>query len=236
MKYWGALALRVGDVVVLRLRGTMPAVLVAAVVALAAGCSWIQPSNRVLAEQGQPTSPSAGTSSSASAPAPPAQPAWAAALGIGVVVMAPTAATASHDSPGAAVRGLAHAMSTGTLVHTCAYYPPSDRASCQAIMAQFPVGTRAASIRDFALGYVAIDGNEALVGVTGTFCMPSAKPACASNHNPAAIFSEAKPFRELWAESVAADVSTTTQSYSLAPCVKVGNRWYNYYPLPGGNT
>ena len=208
MKFWGTLALRVGDVVVLLLRCTMPAVLAAAVVALAAGCSWIQPSNRVLAEQGQSTSSSAGTSSSASAPAPPAQPAWAAALGVGVVVTAPTAATPGDDSPGAAVHGLAHTMSTGTLAQTCAYYPPSDQASCRAIMAQVPVGSRSGSIRDFALGYVAVDGNEALVGVTGTFCMPTAKPACMTNDNPAAIFSEAKPFRELWAESVAADVST----------------------------
>jgi hypothetical protein len=46
-----------GTVIVLRLRRTMPVVLAVAVGALAAGCSWIQPSNQVLADQGQSTRP-----------------------------------------------------------------------------------------------------------------------------------------------------------------------------------
>jgi hypothetical protein len=93
------------------------------------------------------------------------------------------------------------------------------------------------SRQNFALGYVAVDGDEALVGVTGMFCASNQTPACMSNVDPAAIFSEAKPFSELWAESVAADASTSTAySYSLAPCVKVGTQWYVYNPGPGGNT
>ncbi len=90
-------------------------------------------------------------------------------------------------------------------------------------------------MRNFALGYVAIDGNEALVGSTGTSCSPDAKPTCESNDDPAAIFTEAKPFPELWTESVAATLSTTN-SYQLIPCVKVGNKWYVYDPAAGGNS
>jgi len=93
------------------------------------------------------------------------------------------------------------------------------------------------TFRDLALGYVVVDGNEALVGVTGTICVPNETPACTTNDDPAAIFSEAQPFPQLWAESVAADgSSSTSNSYSLAPCVKVGTNWYIYNPGSGGNT
>jgi hypothetical protein len=134
------------------------------------------------------------------------------------------------------VHGYVNAVNAGTLVQACIYDPPSAVASCQAEMAQVPAGSTP-TIQDFALGYVAIDGNEALVGVTGTVCVPNDTPACTSNDDPAAIFSEAKPFSVLWAESVAADSSSsTTNSYSLAPCVEVGANWYVYNPGPGGNT
>ncbi|MGB6453119.1 MAG: hypothetical protein WBH47_01395 [Streptosporangiaceae bacterium] len=35
-------------------------------------------------------------------------------------------------------------------------------------------------------------------------------------------------------KSVAADLSTTN-SYQLLPCVRIGNKWYDYWPLAGGN-
>lgn len=101
-------------------------------------------------------------------------------------------------------------------------------------MAEVPTGSSPGTVGNFALGYVAVDGNEALVGSTGTSCSPDATPTCESNTDPAAIFSQAKPFPQLWAESVAADLSTTN-SYQLLPCVKVGNKWYDYWPLAGGN-
>jgi len=90
-------------------------------------------------------------------------------------------------------------------------------------------------MKDFALGYIAIDGNEALVGVTGTFCVPHQTPECTSNRDPAAIFATAKPFAALWVESVAADASAATTGYSLAPLVKVGTRWYLDNPVPAGS-
>ncbi len=93
----------------------------------------------------------------------------------------------------------------------------------------------APTVGNFVLGYVAVAGDEALVGSTGTFCTPHQTPACVSNDDPAAIFSEAKSFTELWAESVAA-AESTTNSYSLIPCVKVDGAWYIYNTGPGGNT
>jgi hypothetical protein len=236
MKFGGPSAFRGDRFIVLRLRRTTPAVLAATVVALAAGCSWIQPSNRVLAEQGQgqSTSPSDTASPSASAPVAGALPAWATALGAGVVVTAPEPVAPGHDAPGAAVQGYVSAVNAGSLIRACSYYPPSARAICRATVARVSPGTHPA-MQDFALGYVAVDGNEALVG-TNRMCPPGQTPACASNDDPAAIFSQAKTFPELWAESLAADVASNTNSYSLAPCVKIGRKWFIYNPGPGGNT
>jgi hypothetical protein len=205
-------------------------VVAAAVVTLATGCSLIQPSNQVLADQGESTAPSGGASSPASAPADSTQPPWARALGAGVVVMAPAAAAPGDDSPGAAVQGEQDAT---TPAEACSYFPPSAQASCQTLMAEVPAGS-GGTMQNFALGYVVVDGNAALVGSTGTSCSPSATPTCSSNTDPAAIFSQAKPFSALWAESVAADLSTTN-SYQLIPCVKVGGNWYLYWPLTSGN-
>jgi hypothetical protein len=101
-------------------------------------------------------------------------------------------------------------------------------------MAQLPASA-APTVKNFVLGYVAVDGTEALVGSTGTFCTPNQTPTCVSNDDPAAIFSEAKPFSDLWTESVAAGESTTN-SYSLIPCIEVDGAWYIYNTGPGGNT
>jgi hypothetical protein len=239
-KHARILPFAIGNVTVLRLRRTMPAVLAATVVALAAGCSLVEmPSNRVLAGPAQTasasaTAPSGGTTPATSAPAAGARPAWAQALGADVVLTAPAAAAPGHDSPGAAMHGYVSALNAGRLIQTCKYYPPSAQAICRTTMGDVHTGS-SPTIRDFALGFVAVDGNRALVGVTGTFCVPHQTPACTSNHDPAAIFSAAKPFPRLWAESVAADISPTTNRYSLAPCVKIGTKWYVYNPGPGGN-
>lgn len=228
----GGVALGIGTVTVLWLRRTMHAVLPAAVVALVASCSLIQPSNKVLADQGESATASPGGASSLTpTPAATGQPAWVGALGAGVVVTAPAVAAPGYDSPGAAVEG---EESAGTAAQACTYYPPSVQASCQARVAQVAGSLSPVTVQNFALGWVAVAGNEALVGSTGTSCDPNATPTCSSNDDPAAIFSQAKPFSVLWAESVAADLSTTN-SYQLIPCVKVGGNWYLYPPLPGGS-
>jgi hypothetical protein len=236
MKFGGTLTLGADNASVLWLRRTRPAVLAAAVVALAAGCSWIQPSNQVLADQGQSAAASSGTSPSPSPPAASAQPPWARALGPGVVVTAPAPAAPGYNSPGAAVQGAENESNADTAALACEYYPPSDEASCQALFAEVNPSSSPGTMQmsNFALGWVAVDGNKALVGSTGTSCDSDATPACFTNDDPAAIFSQAKPFSMLWTESVAADVSPTF-SYGLVPCVQVGGNWYVYWPLTSGN-
>jgi hypothetical protein len=229
----GVSALTVGKPTIL-LRMTSMA---AAVVALAAGCSWIQPSNRSLAEQasqpaGTASGPSGGNDPATSAAAARAQPAWAKGLGPGIRVIAPAAAAPGHSSPGAATQGEVNAENAGKLERTCSYVPPSAQGQCRRLAATVPAGD-SFPVQHFALGYVVIHGDRALVGSTGTFCASNQKPRCVTNRNPAAIFSTAKRFSVLWAESIAASNSPAF-SYSLAPCVKVGHRWYIDVSFGGG--
>jgi hypothetical protein len=146
------------------------------------------------------------------------------------VVTAPAAAAPGDDSPGAAVQGEEEAT---TAAQACAFFPSSAQATCQAALANVRASA-GGTTQNFALGYVAVDGNKALVGSTGTSCDPNATPTCESNDDPAAIFSQAKPFSVLWAESVAADLSPAN-SYQLMPCVNVAGEWYLYWPFAGGN-
>ena len=73
----------------------------------------------------------------------------------------------------------------------------------------------------------AVRGDQALVGSTGTFCVPAEKPRCFTSTDPAAVLSGGKPFGTLWAQ---ADQATSSNVYKLAPCVKIGGRWYLHLP------
>jgi hypothetical protein len=153
---------------------------------------------------------------------------WAKTLGAGVVVVPPEHIAAGHGSPGAAIQGFISALDERQLNLWCSYYEPSFQATCRANSAKF-VATSMPIFKNFALGYVAIDGNQALVGSTGTDCAANFKPRCSSNQAPAAIFSTGRTFKALWAQTVAA-YSSTVNVYSLDLCTKIAGRWYSYVP------
>ncbi len=157
-------------------------------------------------------------------------PSWAAGLGRGVKVVAPALVNGGHDSPAAAVQGEVDALIAGGLPAACAYLEPAVQAACSSAVASAPSGS-AATFQDFAIGYVAIDGSQALVGTTGTDCDPNQTPSCATNKDPAAIFSTGLPFATLYSQAIAANSSNSTgNSYSLLPCVRVGSEWYLFQP------
>jgi hypothetical protein len=85
------------------------------------------------------------------------------------------------------------------------------------------VASEIGTIKNLAIGYTAIRGNQALVGATGTFC---ASGKCSTNTDPAALFSSGKTFSALWSSADNQDASV----YSLAACVKVDGKWYVYQP------
>ncbi len=154
--------------------------------------------------------------------------AWEKALGAGVVVIPPRYAAPGHGSPGAAVQGFVSALDGRQLKLWCSYYEPSFQATCRSDAANF-VAADLPTFKNFALGYVAIDGNKALAGSTGTDCIANGKPKCSSNANPAAIFSTGGTFKSLWAKTLAA-YNNTANVYSLDLCIKIGGGWYAYVP------
>jgi hypothetical protein len=176
---------------------------------------------------------SASTSSSTSGapgttspgPAASAQPSWAAVLGPGVTVVAPQTVAPGHDSPGAVVEGLLTALNSKQPAEYCGYAMPAQQAQCRSIMSRMPA-------RDFpywknaAIGYVAIKGNQAAVGMTGTFCTSGQSPKCFTNTDPAAVFPDVSSFSGLWENAI----TDTADQYSLTPCEKVGGKWYVYSP------
>ncbi len=161
-------------------------------------------------------------------PAGTAHFAWARALGTGVTVLPPARATSDNESPGAAYQGDLYALAAGNILLGCRYIQPSVQGVCrQANSGPTTSVPYSETIKNFAIGYVAIDGKHALVGYTGTFCISDEKPRCMTNTNPAALLSAGKSFKALWAQSVA-DESIDANFYSLGPCVENGGKWYFY--------
>jgi hypothetical protein len=161
-------------------------------------------------------------------------PAWPGGIGSEVLVLPPTTKIRAGDgSPGAALVGEVDALNAGDEAGTCQYLQPSAQSQCRAELGSAPARS-GPTIQHFALGYVVVDGSEALVGVTGTFCLPQGTPRCVTNTDPAAIFSTGKPFAILWSEALAADSDSPSNAYSLAPCVEADGGWYVYSP-PGGS-
>jgi hypothetical protein len=153
------------------------------------------------------------------------QPSWANALGSGVTVVAPGSASPGNDSPQAVMVGAYKAVAVGPLTDFCKYDQPSQQATCKSELSAVTKAEAAKvmpTFKNFALGYTAIDGTEALVGTTGTVCTPIPKPGCYTNTNPAAILDSGKPFATLWKQALAAG----TTVYSLSPVIEIDGNWY----------
>lgn len=210
---------------------------IAALAVSVAGCASGGSSTPSTAGATPNTSVGASTASSGTA-APAAAgggatPSWAAALGSGVTVVPPTSASPGLGSPEAAVTGDVQNIESGQYLADCAYVQPAQQSECKtsisgvvASLGPSALASAAGTATNFAIGYTAIDGTEALVGTTGTFCSSGSgsSPSCFTNTDPAAIFSSGKSFATLWTEANSAENSSS--DYSLAPCVEVGGKWY----------
>jgi len=160
----------------------------------------------------------------------PPVPSWATSLGTGITIVPPGASeTPGNGSPGGVVEALVADLNAGNLTAACGLYEPSEQAACtQALPGLSPHGT---AFQNFELGYVAIDGNEALVGSIGTECVSNATPTCITNRDPAAIFSSGQTFFRLYNTALAElNSSSSENTYALAPCIKSGSDWYLVLP------
>jgi len=164
--------------------------------------------------------------SSGSGPAP--ESSWASSLGSGVTVQAPAQVSAGTGSPGAAVEGVLTAVGSGQYAQECNYVEPSEQATCKTGAAAFNASD-SPSFKNVKIGYVTTDAAKALVGATGTFCVPNANPECYTNNDPSAIFRTGKSFSALWTQTNSSS-SSSSNAYSLVPCVEVSGHWYVYSP------
>jgi hypothetical protein len=193
---------------------------IAAVAVAVAGCGSSAPS-----APGGSAGGSAGGAVAASA-----KPSWAAALGSGVTIFAPQSASPGNGSPEAVVAGIIAAENSGNYVAACNYDAPDLQSQCKsqlsAAVSASPSALASAvgHATNFGIGYVAVQGDQALVGTTGTFCSSG---SCYTNTDPAAIFSSGKSFSAQWTD---ANDNGSSGSYALAPCTEVNGKWYIYSP------
>jgi hypothetical protein len=155
------------------------------------------------------------------------QPSWAQSLGSGVTIIPPGSASPGNASPTGVMVGVVKAITTGPFIDFCKYEQPSEQASCRSTFGQVTKAEAANQLptfKSFALGYTAIDGTKALIGITGTICVPNQKPSCYTNKDPAAVLDSGKPFAKLWSEAIAAPPNV----YSLSPCIEINGSWYAY--------
>ena len=151
-------------------------------------------------------------------------PSWVSSLGAGVTIVPPgSSPSPGTGSPGGVIEADVADVNAGNLTAGCGLLEPSEQALCtQAVTGQSSNG---ASIQNFGLGYIAIDGDEALVGTVGTNCTPTNSPPCHTNSDPAAIFSGGQTFATLYNAALTAE-NGTSSNYSLVPCVEIGGAWY----------
>jgi hypothetical protein len=137
-----------------------------------------------------------------------------------VTVISPRSDAAGNNySPGAVIHSYIDELNAGRFSVLCSLVEPAAQPSCTKAVAG--ATSNGAKFTNFKLGYMAIKGDQALVGVTGTNCNPTQKPTCTTNSDPAALFSSGASFATLFRQGLASqNPSDTTNSYSLAPCLK----------------
>jgi hypothetical protein len=154
-------------------------------------------------------------------------PSWAPALGSGVTITPPGSPAPGNDSPGGVMIGVIDALSSGHYSDFCKYEQPSQQSSCNASLSQVTAAEAKSQLPTFKnvqLGYVAIDGTKALIGLTGTICVPNQTPSCFTNNDPAALFDSGKSFATLWSDAQ----SSGANVYSLSPAIQINGSWYAY--------
>jgi hypothetical protein len=146
---------------------------------------------------------------------------WLSALGYGVDVSAPQSVHPSTATPGDAEAGFYDAFYARQLTAACGYVVPGQRAGCPASL-RTPAAA-AGSLRDAALGFVVVKGDEAIVTMTGLICGGPAAPAgCLGQQDPAWIFGNSLTFDALWARIAKEGGNPLTAT----PLRQVSGRWY----------
>ena len=125
-----------------------------------------------------------------------------------------------HGSPEAAVDGFVTDLeSSNPGVAWCSYLQPSFQAECQSADVSVSVtGT-------YSFKSQVINGDDALVSITGSLCYhgADAQKGCASNTNASAGM---PPGAGSFSSAYAAALNNDSNMLSPVPCVEVNDQWY----------
>jgi hypothetical protein len=146
---------------------------------------------------------------------------WLPALGYGVDVSAPPTVHPSTATPGDSEAGFYDAFYAGRLTEACGYIVPGQRARCAAALGKSLAA--AGSLRDAAVGFVVVKGDQAIVTMTGLICGGRAAPTgCLGQHDPAWIFGYHVTFDALWTRIAKEGGNPLTAT----PFRQVAGHWY----------
>ncbi len=155
------------------------------------------------------------------------QPSWASSLGSGVTVVSPGTASPGNGTPDGVMIGVVDSITSGHFTDLCKYEMPATQSQCNSAMSQVTPSVAASqlpSFKNMKLGYTAVDGTKAIIGITGTVCLPNQTPSCFTNNDPAALFDSGKSFAALWTQAL----NAPQNAYSLSTVEEVNGSWYAY--------
>lgn len=159
-------------------------------------------------------------------------PSWSKSLGTGVTVTPPMPEALGTTSPGGVAMTYIADINAGKLSALCSLMDPAAQQACQQALSG--ASSTGITFKNATLGYVVTDGDEALVGLTGTYCSPNGTPTCSTNTDPSALFSSGDSFATLFSQALAAqNPASNSNAYSLFPCIKVNSDWY--FDLPASD-
>jgi hypothetical protein len=136
----------------------------------------------------------------------------------------PPPAAPGTNTPEEAVEGLIKAELSGKLTQSCAYIQPADQASCTQTIAT--VRTKLKFTGSTTIDGADISGNYALVEITGNSCITG--NGCQSNNNPS-FGMPRSPASFMTVYDKAISNSSSGNTFSPVPCVKVNGKWYVSY-------
>lgn len=131
-------------------------------------------------------------------------------------------ASPGHDSPKDAVDGFLSGLENDS-ASACSYVDPSDQSDCSSGLDLSELKTTGT----FSIGNDVVQGNEALVAVTGNFCynvsgLGTAATGCGDDTNPnTGLPTSGESFQQAYDDAV-----NNSTANDAAPCIEVDGIWY----------
>jgi zinc-ribbon domain len=109
-------------------------------------------------------------------------------------------------------------LQQGNFSQICVLALPAQQVKCNTALSQLSV--QHVMYKNLALGTVTVNGDQALLEMTGSVCVGSGQ--CISNSDPNLAISDGKTFEQAYAQAVSASSSTPF----IIPLVKQNGKWY----------